>query len=186
MVVRGVKERTNRPVLVKLAPNAPDIGETAAQAEQAGADGTPVTGDSVDSLAEVAKFFSVSERTAASWRAKGMPGQPGNYPLTKILNWRRQQPDGEAWFTGNPKLKPRPATGDLCRAIYKVFRSEIPQAAARAKEEFICAVFTDDLPEDDRKAIEFGFDCATEKHFSAMCLTDEEIERRLAESWHIV
>jgi dihydroorotate dehydrogenase (NAD+) catalytic subunit len=39
LVVRGVKERTERPVLVKLAPNAPDIGDTAARAEAAGADG---------------------------------------------------------------------------------------------------------------------------------------------------
>jgi dihydroorotate dehydrogenase (NAD+) catalytic subunit len=38
-VVRGVKSRTDRPVLVKLAPNAPDIGATAEQAEAAGADG---------------------------------------------------------------------------------------------------------------------------------------------------
>jgi dihydroorotate dehydrogenase (NAD+) catalytic subunit len=38
-VVRGVKKRTDRPVLIKLAPNAPDIGETAATAEEAGADG---------------------------------------------------------------------------------------------------------------------------------------------------
>ena len=38
-VVRGVKDRTRRPVLVKLAPNTPDIGETAALAEAAGADG---------------------------------------------------------------------------------------------------------------------------------------------------
>jgi len=38
-VVIGVKERTKRPVLVKLAPNAPDIGATAEAAEAAGADG---------------------------------------------------------------------------------------------------------------------------------------------------
>ena len=143
-------------------------------------------GDTVGSLAEVGKFFGVSERSAASWRAKGMPGQPGNYPLTKILNWRRQQPDGEVWFTGNPKLIPRPATGDLCRAIYKVFRSEIPQAAARAREDFLRVVFTDDVPAEDREVIEFGFDCAMQKHFADLRLSNEEIEQRLIETWFLV
>jgi dihydroorotate dehydrogenase (NAD+) catalytic subunit len=38
-VVRGIRERTKRPVLVKLAPNTPDIGDTAAMSEDAGADG---------------------------------------------------------------------------------------------------------------------------------------------------
>lgn len=38
-VVTGVRSRTQRPVLVKLAPNDPDIGQTAALAEECGADG---------------------------------------------------------------------------------------------------------------------------------------------------
>lgn len=37
-VVTGVRQRTQRPVLVKLAPNDPDIGTTAARAEECGAD----------------------------------------------------------------------------------------------------------------------------------------------------
>lgn len=37
-VVSGVRGRTQRPVLVKLAPNDPDIAETAALAERCGAD----------------------------------------------------------------------------------------------------------------------------------------------------
>jgi len=38
-VVQGVRQRTERPVLVKLAPNDPDIAATAALAEECGADG---------------------------------------------------------------------------------------------------------------------------------------------------
>ena len=38
-VVHGARERTERPLLVKLAPNVPDIGPVAAAAEEAGADG---------------------------------------------------------------------------------------------------------------------------------------------------
>ena len=38
-VVSGASARTSRPLLVKLAPNDPDLGETARRAEGAGADG---------------------------------------------------------------------------------------------------------------------------------------------------
>lgn len=38
-VVAGTRARTGRPLLVKLAPNDPDLGETARRAEGAGADG---------------------------------------------------------------------------------------------------------------------------------------------------
>jgi dihydroorotate dehydrogenase (NAD+) catalytic subunit len=38
-VIAGARRRTQRPLLAKLAPNDPDIGETAARAEEAGADG---------------------------------------------------------------------------------------------------------------------------------------------------
>ena len=38
-VVAGTRARTERPLLVKLAPNDPDLGETARRAEEAGADG---------------------------------------------------------------------------------------------------------------------------------------------------
>jgi dihydroorotate dehydrogenase (NAD+) catalytic subunit len=38
-VIRGARERTDRPLLVKLAPNVPDIGPVAAAAQEAGADG---------------------------------------------------------------------------------------------------------------------------------------------------
>ncbi len=38
-VVRGVRSRTRRPLLAKLAPNDPDIGAAAALAAEAGADG---------------------------------------------------------------------------------------------------------------------------------------------------
>lgn len=38
-VVVGVRQLTRRPLLVKLAPNVPDIGPVAAVAEEAGADG---------------------------------------------------------------------------------------------------------------------------------------------------
>ena len=38
-VVAGTRARTERPLLVKLAPNDPDLGETALRAEEAGADG---------------------------------------------------------------------------------------------------------------------------------------------------
>ncbi len=38
-VVEGVRGLTDRPLLVKLAPNVPDIGSVAEAAEQAGADG---------------------------------------------------------------------------------------------------------------------------------------------------
>ena len=38
-VVSGARDRTGRPLLVKLAPNVPDIGEAATAAQAAGADG---------------------------------------------------------------------------------------------------------------------------------------------------
>ncbi len=38
-VVSGARERTDRPLLVKLAPNVPDMGDAAAAAQDAGADG---------------------------------------------------------------------------------------------------------------------------------------------------
>ena len=44
----------------------------------------------VSSLAEVGRHFGVSERTAAGWRAKGMPGEPGAYDIDRIEQWRDQ------------------------------------------------------------------------------------------------
>lgn len=38
-VVRGCRQRTSRPLIVKLAPNDPDLPRTARSAEEAGADG---------------------------------------------------------------------------------------------------------------------------------------------------
>ena len=38
-VVSGVRKRTARPLLVKLAPNSPDIGAAAAAVVAAGGDG---------------------------------------------------------------------------------------------------------------------------------------------------
>jgi len=43
-----------------------------------------------DSLSDVAAVFGLSVQTVKQWRTETppMPGEPGNYPLTPIIQWR--------------------------------------------------------------------------------------------------
>jgi len=50
----------------------------------------------VRTLSRVAAHFGVAERTAANWRARGMPGKPGAYDLAAIAAWRDAQVAGRA------------------------------------------------------------------------------------------
>lgn len=66
----------------------------AAAADQSAHPPAENRGDVARSLAEVARAFRVSERTAAGWRARGMPGEPGNYPIAAIEAWKSANVEG--------------------------------------------------------------------------------------------
>jgi len=42
-------------------------------------------------LGDVATVYGVSVPTVKGWRASGMPGQPGRYPLADISRWLRAE-----------------------------------------------------------------------------------------------
>ena len=70
-VVAGTRARTRRPLLVKLAPNDPDLGETARRAEGAGADGLTL----VNTLPGLA--IDTDQRRAALGAGHGGISGPG-------------------------------------------------------------------------------------------------------------
>ena len=143
-------------------------------------------GPTVGSLAQVGIHFGVSERTVANWKARGMPGEPGHYNLPRIQQWRRQQNDPEPWhFTGNPKLTPRQASGDLVRGLLRSLRVHLKESAHHALSDFLTALDGDGFDE-VRELVEFAFQTTMIRHFEQYSLTDEEIERFLEECWEFV
>jgi dihydroorotate dehydrogenase (NAD+) catalytic subunit len=70
-VVEGARELTDRPILVKLAPNVPDIGPVARAAEDAGADGVTL----VNTMPGL--VIDLSSRSAALGAGSGGLSGPG-------------------------------------------------------------------------------------------------------------
>ena len=132
-------------------------------------------GPIVETVAALARWFGISERTAHSWKAAGMPcNHDGTYSITAVLHWRHNRPNPEQWHaTGNRQLAPREATGDLVRAIYRVLRSHIVVATANV---------LDDIAGDDAELRDKLLKSLA-THFKAWALTDEEIEQTLIECW---
>lgn len=85
-----------------------------------GVPGTPpIYGDVVATLAEVATAYGVSERTVASWRARGMPGESGCFSLNHIERWRNRE------LTDAPRRFPeRAVSNDMVRAVFDYIESE--------------------------------------------------------------
>lgn len=85
-----------------------------------GVPGTPpIYGQIVETLAEVAKVYGVSERTVASWRSRGMPGESGCFSINHIERWRRVE------LQDAPRLRREQAiSSDLVRAAFDYLEGE--------------------------------------------------------------
>lgn len=81
-VVAAVRERTERPVIVKLAPNLPDIGGTAAVAVEAGADGLTLINTFPGLL------FDIETRTPVLGAGTGGVSGPGILPMGVHAVWQ--------------------------------------------------------------------------------------------------
>jgi dihydroorotate dehydrogenase (NAD+) catalytic subunit len=87
-VVAAVRARTRRPLVVKLAPNLPDIGATARVAVDAGADGITVINTFPGLL------FDLATRRSVLGAGTGGVSGPGVLPMGVYSTWRvRQQVD---------------------------------------------------------------------------------------------
>jgi dihydroorotate dehydrogenase (NAD+) catalytic subunit len=84
-VVAAVRERTARPLIVKLAPNLPDIGATARVAVAAGADGLTVINTFPGLL------FDVRTRRSVLGGGTGGVSGPGVLPMGVHAVWRVRQ-----------------------------------------------------------------------------------------------
>ena len=80
-VVSAVRERTERPLIVKLAPNLPDIAGTAATAVEAGADGLTLVNTFPGLL------FDIEERRAVLGAGTGGVSGPGILPMGVHAVW---------------------------------------------------------------------------------------------------
>lgn len=84
-VVSAVRARTRRPLVVKLAPNLPDIGGTAAAAVDAGADALTLINTFPGLL------FDVDSRTAVLGAGTGGVSGPGILPMGVHAVWQAAQ-----------------------------------------------------------------------------------------------
>jgi dihydroorotate dehydrogenase (NAD+) catalytic subunit len=84
-VVAAVRVRTARPLIVKLAPNLPDIGATARVAVDAGADGLTLINTFPGLL------FDVGTRRAVLGAGTGGVSGPGVLPMGVYSVWRARQ-----------------------------------------------------------------------------------------------
>lgn len=81
-VVSAARSRTGRPLVVKLAPNLPDIGATAATAVDAGADGLTLINTFPGLL------FDVDTRTPVLGAGSGGVSGPGILPMGVYAVWQ--------------------------------------------------------------------------------------------------
>ena len=72
----------------------------------------------VETLADVADVFALSTSAIASWRKDGMPGSPGRFDISKIVQWERAK---------------RSSTGGVAEEL-KLADIRLKTAQARAKE----------------------------------------------------
>jgi dihydroorotate dehydrogenase (NAD+) catalytic subunit len=84
-VVAAARARTARPLIVKLAPNVPDIGATAAAAVDAGADGLTLINTFPGLL------FDLRDRTPVLGAGAGGVSGPGILPMGVHAVWRVRQ-----------------------------------------------------------------------------------------------
>lgn len=151
-----------------MAPNERHVGEVAS------------------SLAAVGVAFDVAERTAANWASRGMPKTAdGKYPLAAIRRWRLEQSDAPEWLErGNVSLPKAQASGDLARAILRVYRVDLLDAGQRARADFMAALA--DVDRSDDEAVELLFAGVMSRHFEGLRLSDAKIEQLLVEAWDLV
>ena len=84
-VVAAVRARTGRPLVVKLAPNLPDIGATAAVAAEAGADGLTLINTFPGLL------FDLETRTSILGAGTGGVSGPGVLPMGVHAVWQARR-----------------------------------------------------------------------------------------------
>lgn len=58
--------------------------------------GLPLDGSILDTQADLSRHYKVERSTIHTWIQKGMPGEPGNYVIADIDNWRKAQQDEDA------------------------------------------------------------------------------------------
>ena len=90
---------------------------------------SPYLDEPLETAADAGVFFGVSERTIHSWLARGMPGDRGAYFKSRMLGWRKRQPEAEPWHTVSDRSIPAEnfhmATGDALRALVRVIRTDL-------------------------------------------------------------
>lgn len=141
----------------------------------AGAPGGQDYGPVLHTAQECAAWFQVSTTTLQNWKGKGCPMAEGYYPIAKMLAWRRRQADPDErpwWATGNRRLKPIPASGDMARAILRVLRADL------------AAVFRE-LPEGEDDEPGEGLSEAISHVLATWLLDDDAIEQLVADSWSV-
>lgn len=129
---------------------------------------------------DVAAHFGVSRRTVAEWIKEGAPGRTGDYRVAEIEAWRKLRYNNPA---PNPKLPSRQATGEALRAVYRVLRVDIVQAANDALADFLEAL---DPAPDVKESLEAAFLMAIDRHFDQFRLPDADIDRVVQEVWKLV
>ena len=130
------------------------------------------------SLAEVGQFFGVSERTVGTWRAKGMPGEPGCYPLATIGYWRAKNLESR-----NTAQSPR--SGLLARAIYRLLSIELGRKSHAAASEAVERVFPE-LSDEEKEKVRYEFLGSLHGHFQEFMPDEKEIDRILAECQNLL
>ena len=118
----------------------------------------------VNSLSDVGTAFGVSERTAATWRSKGMPGsREDGYPIQAIRDWR----------AGNNKRESENHVARFVDAIFRFFRTEIIESGVAAHEDIASCLDG----RDDAEELSELFAAAMIRRFERLRLTDEDIAR---------
>ncbi len=127
--------------------------------------------------AEVAIAFGVSERTIASWIARGCPGSRGAYYVQQILVWRASQPEPEPWHsTGNRNLATHPCSGTFARSILRVLRVDLTAATRSIRKAVSKAV------DGDAAKIKAVMDVVTEG-LGDFILSEDDTERFVEKNW---
>ena len=118
-------------------------------------------GEPLQSGADAARFFNVSERTIRTWQSRGMPGKLGAYHKVQMLVWRAMQSDPEFWHVVQDdqidEAESHIATGRALRAVFRVIRSEMFFALVELQDNVLEIVDGDE--EKTQRIMQFVMNC---------------------------
>lgn len=140
------------------------------------------------SHADVANAIGVHERTVATWKKTGMPTVDGKYPIACIRHWRiREHHDFPEWlFRGNKELPDKQITGDLARAIFRMYRTDVNEAARRVVIDFQKALEAKIVNHSDPEQLADLLGMLLLRQLQGLFLSDAQIEDILVETWGLL